>query len=205
MDPGHCASPGCYFRSINYKASSRQMAALVELSVECSQSIKVSYPIENKDMILGCGNKCGNTQSNKTRSGSTGSSSWRFLLLILYSMYNIHFDDRYVACFNVMQYDCVSSPLERIGISYAWWNDRNGNPQYFWSGSNSRVHVCQCGIEKTCFENDVRCNCDSNAKLQLVDYGKFHFSKAAIEVVLFFQMYSPIHLQVLSQRRNCYQ
>lgn len=54
MDPGHCASPGCYFRSINYKASSRQMAALVELSVECSQSIKVSYPIENKNMILGC-------------------------------------------------------------------------------------------------------------------------------------------------------
>ncbi|XP_046632837.1 uncharacterized protein LOC124312378 [Daphnia pulicaria] len=108
VDPGHCASPGCYFRPINYKASSRQMAALAELSVQCSQSIK---------------------------------------------------------------YDCISSPLERNGISYAWWNDRNGNPQYFWSGSNSRVHVCQCGIEQTCFENDVRCNCDSNAKLQLVDQG----------------------------------
>jgi hypothetical protein len=54
MDPGHCASPGCYFRSINYKASSRQMAALAELSVECSQSIKVKYLILNGDLPLDC-------------------------------------------------------------------------------------------------------------------------------------------------------
>jgi hypothetical protein len=83
-----------------------------------------------------------------------------------------------VAWFDVLQYDCISSPLERNGISYAWWNDRNGNPQYFWSGSNSRVHVCQCGIEQTCFENDVRCNCDSNAKLQLVDQGMNFLNKS---------------------------
>ncbi|XP_045033516.1 uncharacterized protein LOC116928447 [Daphnia magna] len=108
MNSGHCTSPGCYSRTIHYNATLRQMAALAELSSECSQSIK---------------------------------------------------------------YDCVSSPLERNGISYAWWNDRNGNPQYFWSGSNSRVHVCQCGIEQTCFENDVRCNCDSDAKLPLADHG----------------------------------
>lgn len=69
------------------------------------------------------------------------------------------------------QYDCISSPLERNGISYAWWSDRNGNSQYFWSGSNSRIHVCQCGIEQTCFENDVKCNCDSDAKLPLADQG----------------------------------
>ena len=69
------------------------------------------------------------------------------------------------------QYDCVASPLELNGISYAWWNDRNGNPQYFWSGRNSRLHTCQCGIDQTCFENDVRCNCDSDANLPLADYG----------------------------------
>jgi hypothetical protein len=43
MDVGHCADPGCYSRAINYNASSRQMLALVELSVECHQSIKVGY------------------------------------------------------------------------------------------------------------------------------------------------------------------
>ncbi len=42
MNVGHCADPGCYSRAINYNASSRQMAALAELSNECHQSIQVS-------------------------------------------------------------------------------------------------------------------------------------------------------------------
>jgi hypothetical protein len=42
MDVGHCTDPGCYSRAVNYSATSRQMSALVELSSECHQSIKVS-------------------------------------------------------------------------------------------------------------------------------------------------------------------
>jgi hypothetical protein len=42
MDVGHCADPGCYSRSINYNATSRQMSALAELSAECHQSLTVS-------------------------------------------------------------------------------------------------------------------------------------------------------------------
>ncbi|EFX79914.1 hypothetical protein DAPPUDRAFT_224885 [Daphnia pulex] len=40
MNVGHCADPGCYSRAIKYDASSRQMAALAELSNECHQSIQ---------------------------------------------------------------------------------------------------------------------------------------------------------------------
>ena len=38
---GHCADPGCYSRSINYNASSKQIKSLAELSAECHQAIKV--------------------------------------------------------------------------------------------------------------------------------------------------------------------
>ncbi len=42
IDVGHCTDPGCYSRSINYNASSKQMKTLAELSTECHQSIKVN-------------------------------------------------------------------------------------------------------------------------------------------------------------------
>jgi hypothetical protein len=43
MNVGHCVEPGCYSRAINYNASSKQMSALAELSIECRQSISVSH------------------------------------------------------------------------------------------------------------------------------------------------------------------
>jgi hypothetical protein len=42
MNVGHSTDPGCYSRGVNYSATNRQMAALVELSSECHQSFKVS-------------------------------------------------------------------------------------------------------------------------------------------------------------------
>ena len=43
IDVGHCTDPGCYSRSINYNASSKQMKSLAKLSTECHQSIKVNF------------------------------------------------------------------------------------------------------------------------------------------------------------------
>jgi len=54
MDVGHCADPGCYSKSISYNASSRQMAALADLSVECHQSIRYDCfyaPFEFGDVV----------------------------------------------------------------------------------------------------------------------------------------------------------
>ena len=42
LNVGHCADAGCYSRSINYNSSMGQIKALMELSTECHQSIKVS-------------------------------------------------------------------------------------------------------------------------------------------------------------------
>ena len=43
IDVGNCNTPGCYSRAINYGgATTRQLAALVDLSTSCRQSIRVS-------------------------------------------------------------------------------------------------------------------------------------------------------------------
>lgn len=107
-DVGHCAEPGCYSRAVNYNASSRQMAALAELSAECHQSI---------------------------------------------------------------QYDCNYAPFELNGVSYAWWNNKDGNSEYFWAGSDDSVHTCQCGIDGNCVDASLKCNCDSAAPIPLTDTG----------------------------------
>ncbi|XP_046451009.1 contactin-associated protein-like 4 [Daphnia pulex] len=108
MDVGNCAAEGCYSRAVNYNATSRQMSALADLSVECHQSIK---------------------------------------------------------------YECSQAPFELNGITYSWWNDKNGNEKYFWAGMNTDGHTCQCGIDVNCVEASTKCNCDSAAAALQVDDG----------------------------------
>jgi len=42
---GNCNTPGCYSRAINYAggATPKQFSALIDLSISCRQSIRVSY------------------------------------------------------------------------------------------------------------------------------------------------------------------
>ena len=44
IDVGNCNDPGCYSRPINYfgSATSKQLAALIDLSTSCRQSVRVS-------------------------------------------------------------------------------------------------------------------------------------------------------------------
>ena len=47
-DVGNCADPGCYSKAVNYNSTMRQMTALVDLSNECHQSIRVRQYYLNK-------------------------------------------------------------------------------------------------------------------------------------------------------------
>jgi hypothetical protein len=40
-DVGNCADPGCYSKAVNYNATMRQIMALIDLSTECHQSVRV--------------------------------------------------------------------------------------------------------------------------------------------------------------------
>ncbi|XP_046459494.1 uncharacterized protein LOC124205942 [Daphnia pulex] len=75
-------------------------------------------------------------------------------------------------CHQSIKYECYYAPFEFGNTVYAWWNDRNGNPQYFWAGNNmDGIHTCQCGISGNCADNSLKCNCDTAAPVQLVDDG----------------------------------
>ncbi|KAK4011386.1 hypothetical protein OUZ56_020500 [Daphnia magna] len=74
-------------------------------------------------------------------------------------------------CYQSIKYDCNYAPLKLNDVTYAWWNDKNGNPQYFWAGNNNRVHICQCGIDGNCVDPATKCNCDAAAPIQLSDEG----------------------------------
>lgn len=80
----------------------------------------------------------------------------------------------------IKQYDCIFAPLELNDVAFCWWNDRSGNSKYFWSGGNTDVHTCQCGIDGNCVETYVKCNCDAAAPIQLSDDGKFELHSFAI-------------------------
>ena len=73
----------------------------------------------------------------------------------------------------MFQYDCYYAPFKFDNTEYAWWNDRDGNAQYFWAGNNTDgIHTCQCGINGDCVDISLKCNCDAAAPIQLVDDGK---------------------------------
>ncbi|XP_046458291.1 uncharacterized protein LOC124205042 [Daphnia pulex] len=74
-------------------------------------------------------------------------------------------------CHQSIAYDCNYAPFEFNNVPYAWWNDRNGNPHYYWSGNMSEGHGCQCSIDQNCVDANAKCNCDSISPMQLTDAG----------------------------------
>ena len=60
--------------------------------------------------------------------------------------------------------------MQHDEVHYAFWNDRNGTPRYFWAGNQTDQAICQCGLEKTCINPRKKCNCDS---LDIDSYYRF--------------------------------
>ncbi|XP_046456719.1 uncharacterized protein LOC124203884 isoform X2 [Daphnia pulex] len=75
-------------------------------------------------------------------------------------------------CHQFIKYDCICASFEYDNTQYAWWNDRDGNAQYFWAGNKTNgIHTCQCGIDKNCVDSSLKCNCDQASQDELVDEG----------------------------------
>ncbi|XP_057368213.1 uncharacterized protein LOC130689201 [Daphnia carinata] len=74
-------------------------------------------------------------------------------------------------CQQSITYECISAPLQFNGVDFSWWDDKNGESQYFWSGNNKSMHTCQCGIDRNCVESHITCNCDSIFQKPLTDSG----------------------------------
>ena len=62
-------------------------------------------------------------------------------------------------CVQSFHYDCTLAPLRDEDVDYAWWTDRHGEQNIYFTGENKGDHVCDCHFEeKGCFEEDTKVN-----------------------------------------------
>ena len=48
-------------------------------------------------------------------------------------------------CTQEIKFGCFLAPLADEGVNYGWWEDKNGNENYFFDGDNIGKHTCACG------------------------------------------------------------
>ena len=59
-------------------------------------------------------------------------------------------------CQQTVRYDCLMAPLMDDGINFGFWNDQQGDPQYYWEGSHSGEHLCSCFYQpEGCLQHNI--------------------------------------------------
>lgn len=61
--------------------------------------------------------------------------------------------------------------MEFNGAPQSWWTDRNGVRKYDFTGGDSDVSKCQCGLNDSCLDHDLLCNCNSLSPTETSDEG----------------------------------
>jgi len=78
-------------------------------------------------------------------------------------------------CVQGFYYECTLAPLRADDIDFAFWIDRHGEKNVYFTGANKGFHSCDCNFsDEGCFEQDTRgnrCNCDANQPAPLIDTG----------------------------------
>ena len=102
-------------------------------------------------------------------------------------------------CEQEIRYDCTLAPLTDEDVNYAFWEDRQGETNVYYtglilrsillkrfhfhifSGSNYGFHVCDCHFEaESCMEEETKhntCNCDANLPIPSTDTGELEHLK----------------------------
>ena len=81
------------------------------------------------------------------------------------------------ACQQSIRFDCFLAPLAAIGNhDNGYWSSFNVSQLTFFHGNRDDVeeeksHFCQCGINNTCIEPRLPCNCDANLPTWQADEG----------------------------------
>ena len=78
-------------------------------------------------------------------------------------------------CEQSFYYECTLAPLRKQDVDYAYWTGTDGERNFYFTGSDSTVHSCDCYYsEDGCEAHDVlntTCNCDSIEPTPLIDTG----------------------------------
>merc|ERR1719341_23125 len=93
-------------------------------------------------------------------------------------------------CEQEIRYDCTLAPLTAEDVNYAFWEDRQGETNVYYTGSNDGTHVCDCHYEaEGCMEEETKhntCNCDANLPIPSTDTGTITNMTALPVMKLFF-------------------
>ena len=78
-------------------------------------------------------------------------------------------------CEQSFYYECTLAPLRKQDVDYAYWTGTDGERNFYFTGSDSSIHSCDCFYsEDGCEAHDVlntTCNCDSIEPTPLLDTG----------------------------------
>ena len=82
-------------------------------------------------------------------------------------------------CSQKLDYECKRSKLFGSPVAnrsefspYGFWTSRQGQVMDFWAGAEPGSFMCKCGIEKSCYDAEKWCNCDSAHDDWLMDGGE---------------------------------
>jgi hypothetical protein len=80
--------------------------------------------------------------------------------------------DRSDVCKQYIEYTCFNSRLLNYPNSpYGWWVGRTNQIMDYWGGSDIGTGKCACGLDMTCVNPNLFCNCDSQLLTELKDTG----------------------------------
>jgi hypothetical protein len=80
--------------------------------------------------------------------------------------------DRSYVCKQYIEYTCFKSRLLNYpNAPLGWWVGRTNQTMDYWGGSEVGTGKCSCGLDMTCANPNLFCNCDSQAPTELKDAG----------------------------------
>ena len=72
-------------------------------------------------------------------------------------------------CEQFIKYECHKSKLLKDGK--AWWVSSDSTKMTYWGGASPGSDKCACGMNNSCADSELACNCDKNDKVWREDSG----------------------------------
>lgn len=150
-----------------WNASWEEVSALANASQHCEQWIEFSC--YNSRLLNTAGEGLGRggraTELDRTPIGARGRGNQRFLLGLM----NIQARrwagqkgrsgaHRLVEGWGLKTAYVSSSG----GYPYSFWMGRNEEQHFYWGGSQPGIQRCACGLDRSCVDPALHCNCDAD-------------------------------------------
>ena len=74
-------------------------------------------------------------------------------------------------CEQFIKYECYNSGFWFVDNPFGWWVSRDSAKMVYWGGASPGSGKCACGMNNTCANPKIGCNCDANDNVWREDSG----------------------------------